>query len=373
MVKTRTLLGVLLPLAAAAALCGCSARGRLVSVRPESLQLSAGTTGAVLSLAADASALYAVFADRATAGLDLVTIPAAPHLPGSAPPPELIDKVDTAAPLSTSFGEHVLAAGGGRIAVLYLDRKMDAHSVLKLASRGAAGAAQWDLDVLEPAGDPLALASDGGGRFAAAWTSGLLSYRLPGGQAAPPAPPIPLQVEGKPGSDGQGGFTAYDRLASVLLWFGWNGSGFTVKPVPEGGTVSACLRSPGGRLAVASYNPRQRRLFLHQEAPGASAFSSQTVTVCDGTTGVALLPGPSDSSFVFVYDETRTISAGRTAYQLSVIAPGFLLGALGSRYRKAVLTEGDLRIDGFAAARTPDALYVLLSQGGLRILRIPLG
>jgi len=372
MVKTRTLLDVLLPLAFAAALCGCSARGRLVGVHPESLQLSPGATGAALSLSADSNALYAVFADRATAGLDMITLPVGPHLPGTAPPPELIDKVDTAAPLSPSFGEHVMASGGGRVAVLYLDRKADPHGVLKLASR-APSATQWDLDVLEPAGDPLALLPDGSGGFGAAWASGLLYYRSQSGRMPAPDPPISLQLEGRPGPDGQAGFTAYDRLASVLLWLGWNGTGFTATPVPDGGTVSASLRVPSGRLAVVSYSPRERRLLLHQESPGATAFSSQTVTVCDGTTGVALLPGPSDSSFVFVYDEARTVSAGRTTYQLSVIAPGSVLGALGSRYRKAVLSEGDLRIDGFAAARTADALYVLLSQGNLRILRIPLG
>jgi len=371
MVKTRTVLALLLPLAVAAVLPGCSSRGRLVGVHPESLQLSAGATGGTLSLAADGGTLYAVFADRATAGLDLLTIPAGAHLPASAPEPELIDKVDISPPLSASFGEHVLATGGGRLAVLYLDRKSDSQSVLKLASR-APGAAQWDLDVLEPTGVPLALVPDGTGAFAAAWSSGLLSYRSGRGQVQAVVPPLPLQPDGRPGSDGQGGFTTYDKLASVLLWLRWNGTGFSAQPVPRGGTVSAALRSPGGRLAVTSYNPRERRLLLYQEPADGTTFSAQTVTVCDGTTGVAVLPGSSDTSFVFVYDETRTIAAGRTAYQLSVIAPGPLLGALGGRYRKAVLAEGDQRIDGFAAARTADALYVLLSQGGLRILRIPL-
>ena len=80
----------------------------------------------------------------------------------------------------------------------------------------------------------------------------------------------------------------------------------------------------------------------------------------------------SDYSFLFLFDETRTISAGRTVYQLSLVAPGSLLGAHGTRYRKAALASGDVRIDGFAAARTPDALYVLVSQGNLKLLRIAL-
>ncbi len=371
MVKTRTLFGVLLPVAVAAVLSACSAGGRLVGLQPESLQLSSGPTGSALSLAADSGTLYAVFADRATTGLDMVTIPVGPHLPASAPAPQLIDKVDVAPPLSPYFGEHVLAAGGGRIAVLYLDRETDTKNVLKLASRPL-DASQWDLDVLEPAGDPLSLEPDGRGAFAAAWSSGLLSYRGPDGQVAAALPPLPLRLEGRSGPDGQGGFSAFDGLTSVLLWLRWNGTGFTAQPVPDGSPVSASLRSPSGRPSVISYSPKARRLFLHRESGPSKAFSTVTVTVCDGTSGVALLPGESDSTFLFLFDETRTLSAGRTAYQLSMIAPGSLLGARGTRYRKAALTEGDVRIDGFAAARTADALYVLVSQGSLKLLRVAL-
>jgi hypothetical protein len=68
----------------------------------------------------------------------------------------------------------------------------------------------------------------------------------------------------------------------------------------------------------------------------------------------------------------RSLGAGRVVSQVSLIAPGSLLGARGTRYRKAVFSSGDSRIDGFAAARTGDALYVLVSQGNLKLLRIPL-
>ena len=57
---------------------------------------------------------------------------------------------------------------------------------------------------------------------------------------------------------------------------------------------------------------------------------------------------------------------------MSLIAPGFLLGGWGGRYRKAVVTSGESPIDGLAAVRTPDALYVLVSQGDLKLFRIPL-
>jgi hypothetical protein len=371
MVKTRTLFGVLHALAVAAALSGCSAGGRLVGLQPESLQLSSGPTGPSMSLAVESGTLYSVFADRATTGLDMVSIAAGPHLPESAPAAQLIDRVDVAPPLSPFFGEHVFATGGGKMALLYLDRETDTKNVLKLASRPL-DAAQWDMAVLEPAGDPLALQPDGKGGFAAAWSSGLLSYRGADGQVVPGFPELPLRLEGRSGPDGQDGFSAYDGLASALLWLRWNGTGFTAQPVPDGGPVNASLRSPSGRLSVVSYIPKARRLLLHQESEPSRTFSTVTVTVCDGTSCVALLPGASDSTFLFLFDETRTVGAGRTIYQLSLIAPASLLGARGARYRKAALAAGDVRVDGFAAVRTADALYVLVSQGNLKLLRFPL-
>ena len=73
-----------------------------------------------------------------------------------------------------------------------------------------------------------------------------------------------------------------------------------------------------------------------------------------------------------VFDETHSVGAGKTEYQVSLIAPGSLLGRWGGRYRKAVLTSGEAPIDGLAAVRTPDALYVLSSQGDLRLFRVPI-
>jgi hypothetical protein len=111
---------------------------------------------------------------------------------------------------------------------------------------------------------------------------------------------------------------------------------------------------------------------LSQQNPAGGAFATATVTVCDGTRTVALLPGQTDSNFIVLFDEIRSVGAGKSVSQVSLIAPGSLLGARGTRYRKAVLSSGDSIIDGFAAARTADALFVLVSQGDLRLLRIPL-
>jgi hypothetical protein len=373
MVKTRSLFPLIGIAACALVLSGCVVRGPFVKVTPESLELSRGPAAPFLSLAHSPGALYAVFADRSTTTLDLVKLPDGPHLPSASPAPEVIDKVDVIAPLSPAFGEHVLCVADGSAAVLYLDRETDVKNVLKLATRKL-GETLWNLDILEPTGDPLALDPDETRGFGAAWSSGLLSYRSAGGQAAAVIPPIPFKLEGRPSPDGAGGFTAFDSLTSQLFSLRWTGTGLSTQVVPGGSPVQASLRSASGKLQVLSWNAKARRLMLNQETSPGGTFSSATVTVCDGTGTVALLPGKSDSTPLILFDEICSIGAGRIVSQVSLIAPGSVLGARGwgSRYRKAVLSSGDSRIEGFAAARTADALYVLVSQGGVKLLRIPL-
>jgi hypothetical protein len=135
MVKTRTLVAAALAAACAAALSGCAVRGPFVTLTVESVELSQGPAAPFLSLAVASGELYAVFADRATTTLDLVTVPEGPHLPPASLPPEIIDKVDVVAPLFPAFGEHVLSVEDGTVAVLYLDRETDQKNVLKLARR----------------------------------------------------------------------------------------------------------------------------------------------------------------------------------------------------------------------------------------------
>jgi hypothetical protein len=371
MVKTRSLSFSTILAAFAAILSGCAVRGPFAHVTPESIVLSRGPSAPFLSIAEHSGILSAVYADRATATIDLIEIPGGPNLPSTAPDPVVIDKVDVVAPLSPAFGEHVLAVAAGTTAVLYLDRETDVKNVLKLASRSA-GQQQWNLEILEPAGDPLALVPDREGGFDAAWCSGLLSYRPVGYGGTPGVPELPFRVQGRPSPDGTDGFTAFDTLTSSLLFVRWTGTGFT-KQVIDGGTpVQASLRTAAGRLKVVTWDARARRIILHQEtAPGAK-LSTATVTLCDGTKQLALLPGDSESTVIVVYDETHAAGGGKTVYEVSLIAPGSLLGGWGSRYRKEVVTSGETLIDGLAATRTPDALYVLVSQGGLRLFRIPL-
>ncbi len=371
MVKTRAHFTTLVLAAFALVATGCGVRGPFLKVKAESLVVSRGPAAPFLSLARSPGSLYAVFADRSTTTLDMLVLPEGPHLPSVSPATEVIDKVDVAPPLSPAFGEHLFSIAGGSAAVLYLDRATDVKNVLKLATRKLSEA-QWNLDVLEPSGDPLLLDSDEAGGFGAAWSSSMLSYRPAGSQVSASVPPVAFKLEGRPCPDGAGGFTAFDSLTSQLIAARWTGSGFSTQVVPGGGPVQASLRSAAGLLRVVSWDAKARRLVLHKQNASGGVFSSETVTVCDGTEEVALLPGQTDATFLVLFDQVLSLGAGKTSSQLSLIAPGPILGARGTRYRKAVLCSGDSNIGGFAAVRTSDALYVLVSQGDLKLLRIAL-
>ena len=61
-----------------------------------------------------------------------------------------------------------------------------------------------------------------------------------------------------------------------------------------------------------------------------------------------------------------------TKFRLSPMLLAAVMYKRPDLFGAGIECSGDQRIDGVAAARTADALYVLLSQAGLRLLRIPL-
>lgn len=353
-------------------ICGCGVGRQLIDVHPESLVVAGGTSGACLSLALAGDALLAVYPDKATTTLDMLQIPVGPHLPERPPAATIIDKVDVAPPLSSRFGEHVLAASGGTATVLYLDRVSDAKTVLKAASRSL-NETQWSLDILEPAGEPLAALPDGKGAFDVFWSAGsLFSRKLWGPVSTPLSYVTPFTLEGRACSSSADGFTAFDSESNSLLAIRRSAAGFTRMTVPGAGPVHASLVSSMGILSVLSWDPRTRRLGVWEQKSATGGFTRSIVTLCDSTDSVALLPGPAASTYLFLFDESRTRGGGKTLYQLSLIAPASRLGRGGAQYRKAVLVSGDTPIDAFAAVETADAVYALVLQGHLMLLRVGL-
>jgi hypothetical protein len=355
-----------------AALSGCSAVQQVVDVHPESLQISSGALGHSVSLAASGDTLFCVYSDAAATTLNVVTVPAGQHLPSEPPAPTVLDKVDTAPPLSPSFGAHVLSVQEGRVGILYLDRETDAKSVLKSAVRSDADP-RWSLDVFEPTGDPVALVPGANGSWDAFWSApGGLFTRKVSDATQGAMFMTDFQLGSRPSGIASAGFTAFDSASNSLVAVFRESSGFTTKTVPDAGAAHSSLLSPSGLLSVLSWDPRSRRLELHEEKKDERSFSLTTVTLSNNTGSLALLPGRSPSTYLFLFDESRSLGVGSTTHQVSLIAPGHMLGALGARYRKAVLRSADRPVQSLSAVIVGNALYVLVQQGDLTLLRVAL-
>ncbi|HUI71182.1 MAG TPA: hypothetical protein VL354_11750, partial [Spirochaetia bacterium] len=141
------------------------------------------------------------------------------------------------------------------------------------------------------------------------------------------------------------------------------------------GPVHSSLLLSNGLLAVLSWDEKTRRLELLEQKPGEVLASRTLVTLCDGTTTVALLPSPDQSSggdptsgLFFLYDEAKVLGGGKTSYELSLLVPGWG----GARYRRIVLDAGVQPISDFSAVEVADTLSVLILRDSLKILRMKL-
>jgi hypothetical protein len=306
--------------------------------------------------------LYAVFSDAESTTLRLAEVPLGPHLPATPPAAAVIDRIDIAPPLSPSFGAHVLSVNGNVVSILYLARQGEEKSVLKLATK-ASGAESWTLDIVEPSGDPVALLPSDRGSLSLFWAAGSLLMR--GYPDASPAATLVSRFQSLARASvfGPTGFTAYDGASQSLLELTRSGGSYTPRVIAGAGAVQSSALLPDGRLAVLTWDAAARRLLLLEEPRKGDAMTRTTVTLCDETTTVALLPVR--DGYLFLFDESRRGAVGGPQHVLSMIS------RQGMRYRKTVLLAGAERIEGFSAARAADGLYVLALQGGVKLLRVP--
>jgi hypothetical protein len=408
MVKTRFLSlfnrGVFscLMICSLAALAGCGVLRRSERADAEALRLAKGRLGAQASLVRTAGSVVAVYSDQETAGLYEVEIPASDHFPTAAPAAKLIDRIDMAPPLASTFGEHAVIAHGDTVTVMYLARATEDRLILKVASHDQ-GAAGWTLDSLEPAGHPVAILPAGSDHLDLFWAAGpLLRVTYPGtGSVDSLADPfIPADRAGTfgPGlyggyapdtgtghAPGQRGVTVYDSVSHALLLFRWNGFSYDKSQIDGAGPVHSSLLLSDGRLAVLSWDPSTRRLEMLIQGQNPSRTSRVLVTVSEGTSTVALLPSvfaadqtSNDGSpvaraddridkFLYLYDEARSAGGGRLRHELSLLAPGSGWGLRG--YHKYVLQAGEDPIESFSALEDSGWLYVLVHQGDLKVLK----
>ncbi|HTP59986.1 MAG TPA: hypothetical protein VMM82_13775 [Spirochaetia bacterium] len=367
MVKTRLFsLAVLCPALLVVLLAGCSAA---VAARSEILEIKEGVPGKFVSLAASGANLFALFSDRESTTLKTLQVPIGPHLPAQAPAATVLDKIDVTPPLSATFGEHALAVIGTTVEVLYAARHNEDRGVLKLAYRDI-DAPQWKLDIVDPPGDPVAVLPRSGSSFALYWAAGSLLSRVFPSDNAAVALSAPFQLQGRASVFSSNAFTVFDGASRAMMEVSVGPEGVTTRQIPDASAVSSSLLTPDGRLAVLTWDARSRRLLLLEGRQGREDFSRTTVTLCDGTVTVALLPPHRRAGFLFLFDEVRHSGSGSTEYQLSLLSPGAVLGGLGSRYQKEAVLSGQLPIESFAALETTDAIYILALQGTLKLIRL---
>lgn len=350
-------------------LAGCLDSRAPLRVRVDSALIASGRLSGPVSLLGAEDRLVAVFSDRETISLVVSEIPLGSGLPSSPPPARLVDKIDAAPPLSPSFGEHAAAMTPEGLSILYLDREKEDRTVLKLASQ-AADTRGWRLDILEPAGNPVALFARPGGGLDCIWASPQSMVLLP---AKGPVRNLQddFQFSGIGSSFARGdlyGFTVFDETSQRLLWYRLSGGTAASGWVDGAGPVQAISLRPGvrnaGLLAVASYDPARRRIILREQNSN-DGFTGTTVTICDGTRMLFLSPW--GRGYLFLYDERRALGGGREASELS------LLAMAGPRYHKKVLSSGGEPLSSMAALLRGDVLEVLVLRGDeLRLLRVAL-
>jgi hypothetical protein len=357
MVKLKPFLVLFL----AALVAGCGASGGAPGPAPEVAPVPAVEPGRAVSIGIGGGQVFAVFSDAASTTLKLLHFPLADHLPDTLPAAEVIDKIDVAPPLSPRFGAHVISVSDTDVNVLYLARQGEDKTVLKLARR-AREAAQWTMDIVEPPGEPLAILPAGTtGGLSLFWAGGALMTRDTTGGAMAQVITDSFTTVDRASVGGPAAFTAWDSGSRSLVAVTRRGDGYAAHAVAGAQDVQASLVLPDGRLAVLTWDEGSQRLFLLEEKAGG-ATERTTVTLCDGTTAVALLPAR--SGYLFLFDEAQKGAVGGPRHALS------LLARFGARYRKTILLSGTDPVEGLAAVRTDDALYVIVQQGGIKLVRI---
>jgi hypothetical protein len=367
---------------------------RGVGANAEVFEIAKGRLGGTVSLVRSAENLVAVYSDWETTSLYAVEVPISDRLPLITPNAKMIDKIDTAPPFSSFFGEHAVAARGGAVTVLYLTRGAEDKLILKIASRGP-GAQSWTVDAIEPPGYPLAVLPAEGDQLDLFWAAGpLLHLRYPANGQADSlfAPFSPAEQDGKfaetwgEGISSNPGMTVYDSISRALLVFRWNGHAYDQQKIDGAGPIHSSVLFADGRLDVLSWNPTTRRLELFVQNQNQGAYSRALVTMCEGTSAVALLPaaaasvsapgpgatGARDDRFLFLYNDTRRLGGGRSLYALSLLAPRSGWGAAKLKYRRMILLSDTKPIIDFSALEVAETLYVLVHQDGLKLLRLRL-
>jgi hypothetical protein len=239
-----------------ALVAGCAGR-QLVDVHPQRIAIPGIVPGARATLALADAALIGVFSDTATTTLDQAVIPLGDHLSSQAPVVSVIDKIDSSPPLSPSFGEHVLLVHDGVASILYQDTKHESKMVLKLASRPLLST-QWYLDILEPAGFPVAILPGDKGSASEFWAAGGLLSKTGGLTPQSLIEPFSASLPGSVA--GAAAFTVYDDDTRTVFLIRRAAQSFSATPLLGATRVQSSCEALNGRVAILTWIEDTRRL-----------------------------------------------------------------------------------------------------------------
>ncbi len=348
---------MILFLAVSLSLGGCGGRDTSIGLESRILDLSTSRAGRFTSLLDAGDRLIAVTSNWESASLCVMEIPVRGfELPRVAPAPSVTDTIDVAPTRAIDFGEHASALFGKDVYILYADRKKDDRRILKELSRD--GDAPWTVDVLEPPGRPVAILPGGKGEPAAFWCSDSLMTNLGGRIGFAGIFPFTPAAPGKAVS---GGFTVFDAQSGKLLVITIKDMAVQEKAIALPTGVYSAAVTPRGILAVASFDPRRKRILLLEQSDGGDIRST---IVCASEETANLFLAPRGTGYLFLYDGVKRLSGGASSYAL------WLLSRRGGRYERSLLLESDIPLLGLSAVVRADILYALVVQDTPKLLSV---
>lgn len=338
---------------------GCAGPRRAEVLDYRSIVLAQSRAGRFTSLFDSGSSLTAIFSNWESASLTVTDIPDSAWRDSTAESArnfriDFSDKIDVAPIQAPDFGEHIGAMIGSSLHVLYPDRRMERRPILKWLSRSALG--DWRIDVLEPAGRPVACISNGNGNPVAFWSTDSL---LASGKAE--SSPRTVLSPFSPASAGCAvgeGFTVYDLATRRLLFVSTRG----VNDIPGGYPLHYSILTARGTLAVVTFTPSTGRIFLLEQTGENDVWRKTTVAFSEDTR--CLFFAPYASGYLFLYDSLDRKKPGAPAHALSLLVPH------GRRYDRYILWAAEKPILSFSAIIRANTLFVLASREKTELLRI---
>lgn len=379
----RTRVSLLLPvIALSLLLCSCFPGSGNHKLEVQETPISDHSVGLNISMHLRDTRLYMIYPSVDALSLNLISAEVFPDpLFPALEDTKYLDRISYSPDIDESFGRHLFLADERFHHILYIDREGQENSVLKWLSKAGTDEPWW-IDAFPGLTEPLAAIPEQDGALQVVVSEGisLSLYRLqPEGQPVQLASTAlssgPLQQTGRTYVVRQGDYWAcsvYDDHSKRLYLIHPRQDTLRIEPVYTSAEVhySTIL---GDRLNIVLFEPAEstimllERTLIWDQAAEQRSFEVLPVTLCEGTSSVFLTTY--NGRHLFLFNERVVDKREQNSYQLSLLYPE----STGTKYEKLALLEGDANIQGFAALKDADTLYVLyLREERLTLLSVSL-